>query len=94
MSLHQWSVRRSAVVSITAQFFALVRILSEVFRLKYFDGAHYTLAGLEPFIGSALFTAVFVALAVATFALGRVRVALTLGVVNIVGLFVYKVAFM
>jgi hypothetical protein len=37
---------------------------------------------------------VLVALAVTTFALGRERVALTIGVVNIVGLFVYKVALM
>lgn len=94
VSLRHWSIRRSAVVSITAQFLALVRILSEVFRVKYFDVVRYTLVGLEPFIGAALFTAVLVALAVATFALGRERVALTIGVVNIVGLFVYKVAFM
>ena len=92
--LGQSSVRRSAVVSITAQFLALVRILGEVFRIKYFDVAQYTLVGLEPFIGAALFTAVLVALAVATFALGRERIALTIGVFNIVGLFVYKVGFM
>ena len=66
VSLRQWSIRRSAVVSITAQFLALVRILSEVFRVKYFDVARYTLVGLEPFIGAALCTAVLVALAVAT----------------------------
>jgi hypothetical protein len=94
VSLRQWSVRRSAVVGITAQFFALVRILSEVFRIKYFDVARHTLVGLEPFIGAALFSAVLVALAVATFALGRERVALTIAVFNIVALFVYKVAFM
>jgi hypothetical protein len=94
VNLRQWSVRRSAVVGITAQFLALVRILSEVFRIKYFDVARYTLVGLEPFIGAALFTAVLVALAVATFGLGRERVALTIAVFNIVALFAYKVAFM
>ena len=94
VSLRQWSVRRFAVVGITAQFLALVRILSEVLRIKYFDVARYTLVGLEPFIGAALFTAVLVALAVATFALARERVALTIAVFNIVALFVYKVAFM
>jgi hypothetical protein len=94
VSLRQWSVRRSAVVGITAQFLALVRILSEVFRIKYLDTARYALVALEPFIGAALFTAVLVALAVATFAIGRVRVALTIAVFNIVALFVYKVAFM
>jgi hypothetical protein len=81
-------------VGITAQFLALVRILSEVFRIKYFDVARYTLVGLEPFIGAALLTAVLVALTVVTFALGRERIALTIAVFNIVALFVYKVAFM
>jgi hypothetical protein len=86
--------RRSAVVGITAQFLALIRILSEMFRIKYFDVTRYTLAGLEPFIGAALFTAVLVALAVATLALGRERVALTIAAFNIVALFVYKLVFM
>ena len=81
-------------MGITAQFLALIRILCEVFRIKYFDVARYTLGGLEPFIGAALFTAVLVALAVATFALRRERVALTIAVFNIVALFVYKLAFM
>ena len=81
-------------MGITAQFLALIRILCEVFRIKDFDVARYTLGGLEPFIGAALFTACTVALAVATFALGRERVALTIAVFNIVALFVYKLAFM
>ncbi len=65
-----------------------------MFRIKYFDVTRYTLAGLEPFIGAALFTAVLVALAVATLALGRERVALTIAAFNIVALFVYKLVFM
>jgi len=94
MNPRQWSVRRFAVVGVTAQFLALVRILSEVFRVKYFNMARYTVGELEPFIGAALLTAVLVALAVAAFALGRQRVALTIAIFNIVALFVYKVAFM
>jgi len=90
----RWSVRHSAVVGIVAQFLALVRTLSEVFRLKYVDTAHYTLAGIEPFVGAALFTAVLVAVAVTAFALRRARVALTIAVVNVAALFVYKVMFM
>ena len=54
----------------------------------------YTLAGMEPFIGAALFTAVFVAVAVAVFALGRYRTTLMIAVANIVTLFVYKLGFM
>jgi len=94
VSLRQRSVRRLGILGITAQFLALIRILSEVFRIRYFDASHYTLLGLEPFIGAALFTAVMVALAVAMFVLERERVAVTIALFNIVALFVYKVSFM
>jgi hypothetical protein len=90
----RWSLRGFAVAGITAQFLALVRTLGEVFRLKYFDVARYTLVGLEPLVGAALFTAVLAAVAVAAFALGRIRVALTIAAINIVSLFVYRVVFM
>ena len=93
-SLRRWSVRQFAVLAIVAQFLALIRILSEVFRLKYYDVARYTIAEIEPFVGAALFTAVLVAVAVATFALGRVRGALAIAVFNVMALFVYKVVFM
>jgi len=65
-----------------------------VYRIKHFDPSQYTLEGLEPFIGAALFTAVLAAFAVATFALGRERAALTMALFNIAALFVYKVALM
>jgi hypothetical protein len=52
------------------------------------------LTALEPFVGSALFTAVLVAVAVAVFALGRYRIALTIAAVNVGALFVYKLVVM
>jgi hypothetical protein len=81
-------------VGIAAQFLALVRTLGEVFRLKYFDVARYTVAGIEPFVGAALFTAVLIAVAVMMFAIGRLRAALTIAIFNILALFAYKVVFM
>jgi hypothetical protein len=94
MNTRHWPIRRFAVVGVTAQFLGLVRTLTEVFRIKYFDAARYRLPEIEPFIGAALFTAVLVALAVAALALQRERIALTIAIVNIVALFVYRVAFM
>jgi len=92
--LRRWSIRRFAVFGIAAQFLALIRTLGEVFRLKYFDAARYTVAGLEPFIRAALFTSVLIAFAVGTFAMTRYRIALTIAVVNVAGLFVYRIFFM
>jgi hypothetical protein len=93
-TLYPWSVKRSAATGVTAQFLALIRILSEVFRIKYFDADRYTLTALEPFVGAALFTAVLVGVAVAVFALGRYRIALTVAAVNVGALFVYKLVAM
>jgi hypothetical protein len=87
-------LKRLAAAAIAAQLLALVRTLSEVFRIKHFAPDQYTLVHIEPFVGAALFTSVFVAVAIVPFAVGRYRTALTLAVVNIVALFVYKVIFM
>lgn len=92
--MRRWSSRVYAFTGIVAQFLALARILSEPFRLKYFAPHTYTLASIEPFIAAALFTAVLAAISVAMFALGRVRAALTIAVLNVVTLFAYKLVFM
>lgn len=87
-------MQRVATIAIAAQFLALVRTLGEVFRLKYYVPEQYTLDVVEPFVGASLFTAVLVAGAVAAFATGRYRAATTIALMDIVGLFVYRVAFM
>jgi len=92
--MRRLTLREYAGAGITAQFLALLRTLGEVFRLKYFDVARYTVAGIEPFVAAALVTAVLVAVAVTMFAIGRIQSALTIAVVNIVALFIYKVVFM
>ncbi len=49
---------RLAKVGIIVQFLALVRTLSEFFRLKYVCRTEFTIAMGEPFIVGALFAAV------------------------------------
>jgi hypothetical protein len=85
---------RIAWLAVAAQFLALVRILSEIFRIRHFEPARYTLPGIEPFIGTALFTSCCVAVTVGLCAIGRLRSAIAIATVNILVLLVYKVAFM
>ncbi len=88
------NTKRLAAFGLTAQFLALIRTLGEVFRIRHFSPARYTLATIEPFVGAALLTAVLVAVAVAAFAVGRHRTAVAIAAANIAALFVYKVVFM
>src|SRR5215813_10985618 len=96
------SVRRGHTVSrpqvawlaVAAQFLALIRILSEIFRIKQFEPARYTLTTIEPFVGSALFTSCCAAVSVGLCATGRLRSAIFIAALNILTLLVYKVAFM
>ena len=94
MSSRWWSERRLAAAGITAQFLALIRTLSEVFRIKHFMPDRYALPAIEPMVGAALFTAALVAVAVAASAIGRHRTALTIAAANIAALFAYRVIFM
>jgi len=88
------TARRVALGAVYVQFAALVRTLAEVFRLKHFDQARYTLAVLEPFVGAALFTSVLLAASVAAFAAGRPRLVLAVAITNVVALLVYRFVFM
>jgi hypothetical protein len=73
---------------------ALIRILGEVFRIKHFEPARYTLTAIEPFVGAALFTSCCVAANVGLCASGRPRGAMFVAALNIVALLVYRIAFM
>ena len=85
---------RIAWLAVAAQFLALVRILSEIFRIRQFEPARYTLPAIEPFVGTALFTSCCVAVSVALCATGRLRSAISIAALNILALLVYKVAVM
>jgi hypothetical protein len=83
-----------AWLAVAAQFLALIRILGEIFRIKQFEPARYTLPTIEPFVASALFTSCCVALSVGLCTLGYPRSAVVIAAFNILALLVYKVAFM
>jgi hypothetical protein len=73
---------------------ALIRILSEIFRIKQFEPARYTLTAIEPFVGAALLTSCCVAVSVGLCAIRRPCGAMFVAALNIVALLVYKIAFM
>jgi len=81
-------------LAVAAQFLALIRILGEIFRIKHFEHARYTLAAIEPFVGSALFTSCCVAVSVGLCTAGWLRSAIVIAAFNVLALLVYKVAFM
>jgi hypothetical protein len=83
-----------AWLAAAAQFLALIRILGEIFRIKHFEPARYTLTAIEPFVGAALFTSCCVAVSVGLCAIGRPRGAMFVAAFNIAALLVYKTAFM
>ncbi len=72
------------------QFLALVRTLSEFFRLKYVFRAEFTIAMGEPFIVGALIAAVTCWVAVMSFFFRRYTVSVTVSIAAIVTLLVYK----
>lgn len=90
----RWSRSQLAWLAAAVQFLALIRILSEIFRIKQFEPARYTLAAIEPFVGTALFTSCCLAVSVGLCAIGRPRGAMFVAAFNIVALLVYRIVFM
>jgi hypothetical protein len=48
---------RWAQIGITVQFLITVRTLGEIFRLRYSDGASFSVAAAMPYVGGALIAA-------------------------------------
>ncbi len=92
------AVRRSraerwAMAGITIEFMALVRTLSEVFRLRAVGGA-FDLAGALPYVTGALIAAVFCWASVTLFFLRRYRTAALLSAALVAVLLAYKFVWM
>lgn len=85
---------RWAQIGITIQFLALVRTLSEFFRLKYVRGAGFSLTIGEPFVVGALIAAVLCWIAVTFFFFRRYTISISISVGAVVILFAYKVGAM
>jgi hypothetical protein len=78
-------------IGIAVQFLALVRMLGEVYRLRWLRGPGVTLSDVQPFILGALVTAVLCGAAVALSFFGRWRAAAGVAVLNVVVLVGMKI---
>jgi len=85
------SERRVAQVAISVLFLALVRALSEYYRLEYTRGSGLTLAEVAPFITGALMAALGAWAAVIAFFVEKHRLATWIVGATIGGMLVYKV---
>ncbi len=81
---------RLAKVGIIVQFLALVRTLSEFFRLKYVLRAEFTITQGEPFVVGALIAAVTCWVAVMFFFFRRYTVSVAVSIGAILTLLVYR----
>ena len=84
------SRERWAQVGISAQFLALVRILSEFFRLKHAFGASLSPHAVEPLIRGALMDAVLCFVAALLLFCRRYTIAIAVSVATVVLLLAYK----
>ncbi len=81
---------RLAKLGIIVQFLALVRTLSEFFRLKYVSRTAFTIAMGEPFVVGALIAAVTCWVAVMFFFFRRYTVSVAISTGAILTLLAYK----
>jgi len=69
----------------------VIRSLGEVFRLQYVHGDALTIAQVEPYVSSALFTAIVLAAALICHAWGRYRTVIGVVIATVLLLLVYKI---
>lgn len=82
--------QRAAIIGITIQFLALVRLLAEYFRLKSLHGARLALTDVEPYITGASITAVLCWLAVVLLFAQKYIGVLVVSVATVIALLIYK----
>jgi hypothetical protein len=83
--------RRVAEVAISVLFLALLRALSEYYRLEYTRGSALTLAEVAPFITGALMAALGLWAAVIAYFVERYRLAIGIVGAVISAMLIYKV---
>lgn len=89
--IREYPAQRLAGIAITVQFLALVRTLSEYFRLKYVQGEEFSPVAAEPYITGALLAAVCAWLGVTCYLFGRYTWTVWIGAGTVVLLIVFKV---
>jgi hypothetical protein len=83
---------RLSQISVAVLLLIVIRSLGEFFRLQYVRGDALTIAQTEPYVGSALFTAIVLAVALACHAWGRYRIVIGVVIATVVLLLAYKIA--
>ena len=87
------TAQRLSQIGVGVLLLIVIRTLGEVFRLRYLQGDALTLAQVEPYVGSALFTAIVLAGALVSHLSGRYRIAIGAAIATVLLLFIYKVSF-
>jgi hypothetical protein len=90
--MKSWPVERFAKLGIAVQFLALIRTLSEYFRLKHSYGPALSLATIDPYITGGLIAAACTAIAVGLYFSTRYRSAILVSVATVLALLIYKIS--
>lgn len=84
--------QRLSQISVAVLLLIVIRSLGEFFRLLYLHGEALTIAQTVPYVGSALFTAIVLAVALTCHAWGRYRIVIGVVIATVVLLLAYKIA--
>jgi hypothetical protein len=85
---------RWAQAGITIQFLIVVRTLGEIFRLRYVEGAKFSIAVAMPYVGGALIAACFCWIAVTLYFFRRYTISAWIAPASIIILLAYKIVFL
>jgi hypothetical protein len=82
---------RWAQIGITVQFLIVVRTLSEIFRLRYVEGASFSAAVAMPYVGGALIAACLCWTGVTLYFFRRYTLSACIAPATVLVLLAYKV---
>jgi multisubunit Na+/H+ antiporter MnhC subunit len=85
--------QRLSQIGVGVLLLIVIRSLGEFFRLQYVHGDALTMAQVEPYVGSALLTAIVLAVALACHAWGRYRIVIGVAIATVLLLLAYKIVF-
>jgi hypothetical protein len=88
------SRERWAQAGITVQFLIVMRTLGEIFRLRHFHGASFSVAAAMPYAGGALIAVCCCWAGVILYFFRRYTLSAWVALGTVVGLIVYKIAVM
>src|SRR6266849_1356347 len=89
--MKNWPAERIAKLGIAVQFLALIRTLSEYFRLKHAYGPALSVAAIDPYIKGSLIAALCTAVAVGFYFFAKYRAAVLVSGATVIILLIYKI---